>query len=109
MAEHAIKITEDNFEEKVIRSDKPFLIDFWAPWCHPCEIMSPIIEDLAEKIKKTAYVGKVDVDENPAIAERFDIQSIPTFILFDKGQVKKTSMGSLDKKRLLETFGKWFG
>ncbi|KKL26583.1 hypothetical protein LCGC14_2393820 [marine sediment metagenome] len=66
MAEHAIKITEDNFEEKVLRSDKPFLIDFWAPWCHPCEIMSPIIEDLAEKIKKTAYVGKVDVDENPA-------------------------------------------
>lgn len=108
MAEHTLEISEEKFENSVMKAKMPVLVEFWAPWCHPCKLMAPIIEDIAKHANNKVQISKVNVEENPTIAERFDITSIPTFILFEEGKVKKTSIGSVDKKRLLETFGKWF-
>lgn len=107
MAEKSMKVNDDNFEQMVLKSDKPVLVDFWASWCHPCIVMAPIVEELADKASPQAVVAKLNVDENPKMAEKYDIMSIPTFILFEHGEAKKTAVGSMDKKKLLETFGKW--
>ena len=80
----AIELTDKNFEQEVIKSDKPVLVDFWAPWCGPCQVMVPIIDDLAKDVGDKAKVGKLNVDENPQIAVKYDVMTIPR-ILFFKG------------------------
>ena len=102
-----LKITEDNFDKEVLRSKKPVLVDFWADWCHPCKIMAPIMEELAKEVEKYASITKVNVDENPILAERFDIMSIPSFIMFENGEAVKTAIGSMDKAKIMDTFRKW--
>jgi len=98
--------TDANFEEKVLKSEKPVLVDFWAPWCHPCNVMSPIVEEVAAG-KESLIIAKLNVDENPLTSERYDVMSIPSFILFEKGEVQKTAVGSMDKEKLIDTFNKW--
>ncbi len=88
-----IAFTDQNFETEVIKSDKPTLVDFWAPWCGPCQIMGPIIEDLAKTIGDKAKVGKLNVDENPDTAQKFGIMSIPTLKIFKGGQIVKEFVG----------------
>ena len=81
-----ITLTSANFEEEVLKSDKPVLVDFWATWCGPCRMLAPVIAQIAVKYEGTVKVGKVDVDENPELAESFNVSSIPTLILFKDGK-----------------------
>ncbi|MBQ2678481.1 MAG: thioredoxin [Firmicutes bacterium] len=87
-----LTITKDNFESEVLKSDKPVLIDFWAVWCGPCKMMSPIVDKFAEE-NDDVKVGKINVDEEPELAMQFKVMSIPTLKLFSGGEEKKTSVG----------------
>jgi len=93
MAGKVITLSESNWDEEVVKSDKPVLVDFWAPWCGPCRIVAPIIEKLAEEFDEQIKVGKLNTDENPNIAMRYGIRAIPTVILFKNGDVVDTRIG----------------
>ena len=103
MAEH-INIT--NFDEKVLQSSRPVLVDFFATWCGPCKMMSPVIDELATELAGEVDVYKVDVDENPEVAQRYGVMSIPTLVVFENGQVKNQTMGAQPKTALLQLLGK---
>jgi thioredoxin 1 len=92
--------TDDNFEGEVLKSDKPVLIDFWAPWCGPCKAIGPVVEDLAEKFKDSVKIMKLNVDENQKTAVNYGVRSIPTLILFKEGKVLDTLIGLVPKERL---------
>jgi thioredoxin 1 len=97
--------TDQNFEDEVLRAREPVLVDFWATWCPPCRIIAPFVEAVAEEFVGRARVGKLDVDQNPAVAERYGITGIPTLLLFKDGQVVEQRVGALPKAeivRLLE-------
>ena len=100
-----IVVTADNFEEEVLRSDKPVLVDFWATWCGPCRMLAPTIAAIAEEKAAVLKVGKVDVDQEPGLAAKFGIMSIPTLILFKDGQAVKQTMGFQPKDALLAWLG----
>jgi thioredoxin 1 len=89
----AIQINETNFDKEVLKSDVPVLVDFWAPWCAPCKTLGPMMDTLHEKLKGKAKVCKVNVDENPDLANRYGIRGIPTVITFDQGKSTETIVG----------------
>jgi len=93
-----IELTDSNFEEEVLKSDKPVLVDFFAPWCGPCQMMMPVVEDLAKEVGDTAKIGKINVDESPETAGKYGIMSIPAIKVFKGGEVVKemTGVQSLD-------------
>ncbi len=97
-----LKITSENFEEEVLKSDKKVLIDFYADWCGPCKMMSPIIDQIAEEKAEQIKVGKVNVDENQELAMEYDVMSIPTIIIINNGEVEKTFIGVTDKNEIIE-------
>ena len=86
-------LTDDNFDKEVLSADVPVLVDFWAPWCGPCQMMGPIIEDLAGQVDGKAKVGKINVDENGEVAAKYSIMSIPALKIFKGGQVVKEFVG----------------
>lgn len=92
-----LKITRENFENEVMKSNIPVLIDFWAPWCGPCRMMGPIIEQLAEECEGKAKVGKVNVDEEGELSQAFGVMSIPTIVLVKDGKVVKQAVGARPK------------
>ena len=96
-----IVITKDNFEEEVLSSDIPVLVDFWATWCGPCRMLAPTIEEIAREYDGTVKVGKVDVDSEPELANMFGISSIPTVMVFKNGEVSATSVGYCQKDKLI--------
>jgi len=96
-----ITITKDNFEEEVLRSDKPVLLDFWAAWCGPCRMLSPIVDEIAEE-RDDIKVGKVNVDEEEALAAKFGIMSIPTLYVIKNGEIVNKSMGAIPKAQVLK-------
>ena len=100
--------TDDNFEGEVLKSDKPVLIDFWAPWCGPCKAIGPVVEELAEKFKDSVKIMKLNVDENQKTAVNYGVRSIPTLILFKEGKVLDTLIGLVPKKRLEDFVKKSF-
>ena len=95
-----IKLTDQNFEQEVLRADMPVLVDFWASWCGPCRMLSPVIAEIAEEYAGKVKVGKVNVDEQPNLANRYGIASIPTVMLFKNGEVVSTSLGYRPKNDL---------
>jgi thioredoxin 1 len=92
-ATHLVAVTDTDFGEQVINSETPVLVDFWAEWCGPCRALGPVIESLAEDFAGQVKIAKVDVDSNPQISMQFGIRSIPTVMLFDKGQIVDTFIG----------------
>ena len=96
-----LKITSDNYEKEVMKSEKTVLIDFYADWCGPCKMMSPIIDQIAEEKADSLKVGKVNVDENQDLAMQYGIMSIPTVVIIKNGQVEKTFVGLRDKNEIL--------
>ena len=95
-----ITITKNNFEQEVLQSDKPVLVDFWAAWCGPCRMVAPIVAQIAEEQAGQVKVGKINVDEEPALAMQFGIASIPTLLVFKDGQVVNKAVGYMPKEQL---------
>ncbi len=95
-----VTLTDENFRKEVLESEKPVLVDFWAAWCGPCRVLGAVIEELATELNGAAKVGKLNVDENPAIAQQFGIRSIPTVLFFDKGQMVDSTIGVVPKDAL---------
>ncbi len=97
-----LQITKDNFEQEVLNSDKPVLIDFWAPWCGPCRMLSPTIAEIAEESKDSIKVGKVNVDEEEELAAMFHVSSIPMLVVMKNGKVVNSSVGVRPKDQILK-------
>lgn len=101
-----VQVTDANFAEIVEGSGKAFVLDFWAPWCGPCRMMEPVLKEVAAE-NDGITVGKLNVDENPAVATRFDILSIPTLLVFKDGAVVKKLVGAMPKKKLVDELSAW--
>lgn len=97
-----ITLTAKNFETEVLNSDKPVLVDFWAVWCGPCQMVGPVVKEIAEEYANQIKVGKVNVDEEPELAAAFGIESIPTLMVFKNGKAVNMAVGYRDKAQIIE-------
>ncbi len=98
----ALEFNENNFENEVMNSDQPVLVDFWAEWCGPCKMVGPLVDEIASEYEGKAKVGKVNVDENPGISAKFGIRSIPTILFIKGGEVVDKSVGAVPKAALTD-------
>jgi thioredoxin 1 len=99
-SEHIVAISDDNFEQEVLQSDKPVLVDYWAEWCGPCKMIAPILDDIAADYSDRIKIGKLNIDENPNTPPKFGIRGIPTLMIFKNGAVDATKVGALSKSQL---------
>ncbi len=100
MTDHVTAITDDTFEQEVLKSDTPVLVDYWAEWCGPCKAVGPVLEDLAPEYDGKVKIVKLNIDENPNTPPKYGIRSIPTLMLFKNGAVESTQIGALSKAQL---------
>ena len=100
MADHVSEVTDANFQAEVIEADVPVLVDFWAPWCGPCRMVAPVVEEIAEERGEALKVVKMNIDDNQNTAVQFNVMSIPTLMLFRNGEVAKTVIGAYPKRKL---------
>ncbi len=103
MGENILTATESDFEASVLGSETPVLVDFWADWCTPCHMVAPVVEEISRENEKTLKVAKLNVDENPAIAQRYGVMSIPTLILFKGGEEVARLIGARPKDDILKS------
>lgn len=95
-----IQVTDQNFETEVLQASGPVVVDFWAEWCGPCKVMSPLVDDLAQELGDKVKVVKVNIDENPQAPTKYGVRGIPTFMVFKGGQLVDTKVGSMSKTQL---------
>jgi len=107
VADGIVTLTTSTFDETVGSADKPLIVDFWAEWCGPCKMIAPILGEIADEQAEHVTVAKLNVDENPEIAQKFSVMSIPTLIVFDKGEVAKRLVGAKGKSQLLQDLGEF--
>ena len=100
-----LKITSDNFEQEVMKSSKPVLLDFWATWCGPCQMQGPVIDEAAEKLADKAVFGKVNVDEQQKLAQQYGVMSIPTLVVLKNGKVVNQTVGARPKEQIAAMLG----
>lgn len=98
-------LTNDNFSEEVLQSDRPVLVDFWAPWCGPCRMVGPLVDEIADETTDVK-VGKINIDEQPELAARYGVMSIPTLMVFSAGEIKEKAVGARPKAAILKLLGK---
>lgn len=101
-----LTITKDNFQKEVLEAQGPVLIDFWAPWCGPCRMVSPIVDEISTEVGASAKVGKVNVDDQPELAQQFGVMSIPTLVVMKDGKVFTTAVGARSKEFILDMLKK---
>ncbi|MBP1552223.1 MAG: thioredoxin [Oscillospiraceae bacterium] len=101
----SIKITAENFENVVLNSDKPVLVDFWATWCGPCKMIAPVVEEIAQEYEDKIVVAKIDVDEVPSVAAKYNVMSIPTLIVFENGKEVNRLVGFRPKAQIVAALG----
>lgn len=100
--DHQVVLNDANFEDEVLKSDKPVLVDFWAEWCAPCRIIAPILEEISAEYSDKLKVGKVDVDNNPKVSMNYGIRSIPTLLIFKDGKAVDQIIGAVPKSAIME-------
>ena len=101
MSENIIKVSEKDFEQQVLKSDIPVLVDFWAEWCAPCKMITPILEEIAPEYQNRIKIAKLNVDDNRTIAEKHGIRGIPTLMVFKAGNVEASHVGALNRSQLV--------
>lgn len=100
MSDNILHVTDDTFEQDVLQSATPVLVDYWANWCAPCKMIAPILEEISQEYGERIKVAKVDIDENRAVTERFNVRGIPTLILFKNGEAEAIKVGAVSKSQL---------
>ena len=100
MAEHIVHISDESFEEEVLQSEQPVLIDYWAEWCGPCKMIAPVLEEIATEYSDRLKVVKLNIDDNPKTPPKYGIRGIPTLMVFKNGQVEATKVGAVSKAQL---------
>ena len=101
MSENIIHFSDESFEQEVLQSDKPVLIDYWAEWCGPCKMIAPVLDEVASEYSDKVRVAKLNIDDNPATPPKYGIRSIPTLMLFKNGEVEATNVGAVSKAQLI--------
>jgi thioredoxin 1 len=97
-----VKVTDQSFEQDVLKADKPVLVDFWAEWCGPCKQIAPALDQISEELADLVTVAKVDIEENPGVPSRYGVRGIPTMMLFRGGQMASMKVGAMPKQKILE-------
>ncbi|HJL57362.1 MAG: thioredoxin TrxA [Arenicellales bacterium] len=100
MSENIIHVSDDSFEQEVLQSDKPVLIDYWAEWCGPCKMIAPVLAELADEYADKVQIAKLNIDDNPVTPPKYGIRGIPTLMLFKNGEVEATKVGAVSKAQL---------
>mgnify|MGYP000879195302 CR=1 FL=1 len=98
-------VNQQNFEEVVLKSDKPVLLDFWATWCGPCKMLTPVLEEVAKELEDKALIVKVDIDENPDLAKKYMVMSVPSLFAINNGEIADRTIGFMDKDAIMDFMG----
>ena len=104
-----VEVTDANFEQEVLQSDRPVVVDFWAPWCGPCRLIAPILDDMAKQHGNRVKFTKLNVDDNPVTASRYNVLSIPMVVLFEGGQPRETAIGARPRSYYESAWSRWLG